>query len=100
MKIFGKGGAFEWAGIPCIVWTGVLVLALNHLAYPFLAARCPWLRPVPLPSEYWTALGWIICGLFGKKVGDKFAPQQPKMPGSAKALDPEDEDGNRDQPRA
>ena len=109
MKIFGKDGAFEWAGIPCLVWTGVFVLILNHLVYPFAAAWWPWLKPVNLPSDYWTALGWIICGLFGKKGAEKFAglgaharDDEAKKPAnmvpqndcSDKAPDPEGEDGH------
>ncbi|MDO5562512.1 MAG: hypothetical protein Q4F74_02765 [Synergistaceae bacterium] len=109
MKVFGKDKAFEWAGIPCLVWVGVVVLAFNHLVYPFVAEFCPWIKPVDLPPEYWTALGWIICGLFGKKAAVTFAEKKDDNPsdkanasinyindmGSAFAPDPEDvKDGN------
>ena len=67
-----------------------LVLLLNHVVYPFLGTLCPWITPVPLPVQYWTALGWIICGLFGKKVGDKYV---------ARGAAPEAQDGNGNQPQ-
>ena len=90
MSLFGKGSIYERAGIPTLIWVGVLVLLLNHVVYPFLGTLCPWITPVPLPVQYWTALGWIICGLFGKKVGDKYV---------ARGAAPEAQDGNGNQPQ-
>lgn len=79
MKFFGKGAAFEWAGIPCIIWIGVVCLVLNHIVYPVIGSFLVFIKPVPLPKEYWTALGWIICGLFGKKVGDKYMTRRTRQ---------------------
>lgn len=72
VKIFGRETFIEWGGIPCLVWIGVVCLLLNHIIYPVIGAFLPFIQPVDLPKEYWDALAWIICGLFGKKVGDKY----------------------------
>ncbi|MEG1798703.1 MAG: hypothetical protein RR214_00820 [Synergistaceae bacterium] len=66
-KFFAKGTIFERAGIPCLIWVGVVTLILNHLAYPFL--RQIWeINTVPLPTAYWDAMPWIIGAIMGKKV--------------------------------
>lgn len=92
MKIFGREAFIEWGGIPCLVWIGVICLVLNHIVYPIIGAAYPFIKPAPLPKEYWDALAWIICGLFGKKVGDKYVTKKVKERQSE-----EDKDGDRDQ---
>lgn len=76
MKVLGREAFIEWGGIPCLVWIGVICLVLNHIIYPVIGAFLPFVKPVDLPKEYWDALAWIICGLFGKKVGDKYVTQK------------------------
>lgn len=90
MKVFGREAFIEWGGIPCLVWIGVICLILNHIIYPVIGSFFPFIKPVALPKEYWDALAWIICGLFGKKVGDKY------VTGRHRAAYHEDERGEDD----
>lgn len=96
MKVLGREAFIEWGGIPCLVWIGVICLVLNHIVYPVIGAFLPFVKPVDLPKEYWDALAWIICGLFGKKVGDKYVTQ--KHFASHNENERGESDGDGDQP--
>lgn len=91
-RVLGKRTVFEAGGIPCLVWLAVIVLAWNHLVLGVVLgvvgmvnpAAATLLRemmpPVPLPEGYWDALTWVILGLFGKKVGDKWVQRPEHLP--------------------
>ncbi|WP_302795213.1 hypothetical protein [Cloacibacillus evryensis] len=73
MKKFAKDSAFERAGIPCLIWVGVISMILNNIIYPVMESACGiQISPVPLPTEYWGALPWIIGAIMGKKACDKY----------------------------
>jgi len=64
---------FVAGGIPALIWLGVIMLFNNYVLLPWAEAfglRAP---QVILPEQYWTLLGWIITGLFGKKIIDNNA---------------------------
>ena len=64
---------FVAGGIPALIWLGVIMLFNNYVLLPWaevFGLRAP---QVILPEQYWTLLGWIITGLFGKKIIDNNA---------------------------
>ena len=73
MKKFAKDSAFERAGIPCLIWVGVISMILNNIIYPIMESACGInIQPTPMPTEYWGALPWIIGAIMGKKACDKY----------------------------
>lgn len=80
MSLIGKGSIYERAGIPTLIWVGVISMILNNVIYPIMESACGInIQPVPLPTEYWGALPWIIGAIMGKKVGDKYIRRSYEM---------------------
>jgi len=61
---------FVSGGIPSLIWIGVLSLFNNYVLMPWMSVIGFSTPVVELPEQYWTLLGWVITGLFGKKIVD------------------------------
>lgn len=61
---------FVSGGIPSLIWIGVLSLLNNYVLMPWMNVIGFSTPVVELPEQYWTLLGVVITGLFGKKVID------------------------------
>ncbi len=72
-SMFRHESLFVAGGIPSLIWIGVLSLLNNYILMPWAAAFGLKAPAVDLPEAYWTLLGYIITGLFGKKLVDNNA---------------------------
>jgi hypothetical protein len=68
--MMGNKSLFVAGGIPSLIWIGVLSLLNNYVLMPWMGVIGFSAPAVELPEQYWTLLGWVITGLFGKKIVD------------------------------
>jgi len=69
-SMFQHKSLFVAGGIPSLIWIGVLSLLNNYVLMPWMGVIGLSAPAVELPEQYWTLLGWIVTGLFGKKIVD------------------------------
>ena len=72
-SMFQHESLFVAGGIPSLIWIGVLSLLNNYVLMPWMGVIGLSAPAVELQEQYWTLLGWIITGLFGKKIVDNNA---------------------------
>lgn len=61
---------FVAGAIPALIWIGVLSILNNYVLMPWVQVFGISPPQIDLPTPYWELLGWIITGLFGKKIVD------------------------------
>jgi hypothetical protein len=69
-SMFQHKSLFVSGGIPSLIWLGVIALFNNYVLIPWAGVFGFPVPDVALPEQYWTLLGWVITGLFGKKIVD------------------------------
>lgn len=68
--MMGNKSLFVSGGIPSLIWLGVIAIFNNYVLLPWAGVFGFPVPNVALPEQYWTLLGWVITGLFGKKIVD------------------------------